>query len=70
MEPSQQQDNVVVIVIACPRCGSTLREQFDRGTMICDRSGREIPAADVLAALQDLERSIAAAVPIKAPAAV
>jgi len=63
------QDSVIV-TIGCARCGATLREQFDQGVMVCDRCDREIPVADVRAALQDLERSIAAAVAIKAPAAV
>ncbi|MCK9602401.1 MAG: hypothetical protein M0R06_25370 [Sphaerochaeta sp.] len=51
------QDSVIV-VIGCARCGATLREQFDRGVMVCDRCDREIPVADVRAALRDLETAM------------
>jgi len=47
------QDSVIV-VIGCARCGATLREQFDRGVMVCDRCDREIPVADVRATLVTL----------------
>jgi len=47
------QDSVIV-VITCAHCGATLREQFDRGVMVCDRCDREIPVADVRATLVTL----------------
>ena len=58
MESSQQQAAVIVI-ITCARCGATLREQFDRGVMACDRCGRETPIATVSAALTDLLDAVA-----------
>lgn len=54
MEESSQKNVAVLVVITCAHCGATLREQFDRGVMICDRCDREIPVADVLAALGTL----------------
>jgi ribosomal protein L37AE/L43A len=57
MEAGTTQQHTI-IVLTCADCGATLRERFDHGSMTCDRCGREIPVAEILAALRDLETAM------------